>query len=219
MFGLGTSRRIAALLGSLAVGVALALSAPAQASARPVSPQEAASDFTAALTAVNAYWQRHWSEFSNTAYSPPKIIGLYDSNTQRLTCGTEVLGQNAWYCPSGDYLAFDATFMRSFYSYGDAFVYLASAHEFSHAIQVRLGQYQKQNIELQADCLAGAALAGAERDGLIVAEKGDQQELYNTLKALGDTAFTRGANHGSGNDRVTHYNLGVQYGAGRCLKL
>ncbi|MBH0780889.1 neutral zinc metallopeptidase [Nocardia sp. NEAU-351] len=184
-----------------------------------MSAQEAAADFTAALNAVDAFWRGHWSQFSNTAYSPPRIVGLYDSNTKRLTCGTEVLGQNAWYCPSGDYLAFDATFMRTFYSYGDAFIYLASAHEFAHAIQNRLGQYNKQNMELQADCLAGAALAGAQRDGLIVAEKGDQQELYNTLKALGDASYTRGANHGSGNDRVAHYNLGVQNGVGRCLKL
>ena len=46
--------------------------------------------------------------------------------------------------------------------------------------------------EQQADCLAGAALAMAERDGLVILDSGDFGEMANTVSDLGDHAGSHG---------------------------
>jgi len=52
---------------------------------------------------------------------------------------------------------------------GRAWVYLIIAHEWGHAIQARLSRRMVSvAAELQADCLAGATLAGAQRDRTLV---------------------------------------------------
>jgi predicted metalloprotease len=102
---------------------------------------------------------------------------------------------------------------------GNAWVYLIVAHEWGHAIQSRLNRYQVSvAAELQADCLAGATLTGARRDGLIRAQPGDSQKLGATLTALADTyPWTNQRDHGNSSQRIGSFNLGAERGAQACL--
>ena len=75
-----------------------------------------------------------------------------------------------------------------------------------------------QTYELQADCLAGAALQGATNDGIVQWGASDSQELYNALDILSDQLpWTDPESHGSRDQRVGSYNLGVDNGPLGCL--
>jgi hypothetical protein len=73
-------------------------------------------------------------------------------------------------------------------------------------------------VELQADCLAGATLAGAQQDGLIQLRPGVDRELGAALTALADSyPWTNKRDHGNAQQRIGAYNLGVRQGVPGCL--
>lgn len=96
-------------------------------------------------------------------------------------------------------MAWDVNLMRSGCRTGDAYVYVIVAHEWGHAVQNRLAiglRYVAR--ELQADCLAGAALDGADEDGTIVFEAGDGVELTRATAGLFDRfPWSKVDDHGS----------------------
>ena len=102
---------------------------------------------------------------------------------------------------------------------GDAWVYLIIAHEWGHAIQARLRADQVSvAAELQADCLAGATLFGAAERGLLRFERGDTQELQETLAAVADDfPWTTESDHGDARQRISAFNQGAQGGVRACL--
>jgi len=68
---------------------------------------------------------------------------------------------------------------------GDAFVYPVVAREWAHSMVPHLDlALVSEAYELQADCLAGAALQGAVDDGLVRLEPGDRQESTASLTAV-----------------------------------
>jgi|GEM_PF-1646468 len=105
-------------------------------------------------------------------------------------------------------------------SYGDFALVLAVAHEWSHHVQVALGLPDQRTIkeELQADCLAGAAISMAERQGLV--QQGDLREAVKmTRDLLGDPDWLpRDAPdaHGSGPQRVKWLTNGYDQGLSAC---
>jgi hypothetical protein len=109
--------------------------------------------------------------------------------------------------------------MEKGYAEGDTWPYLVIAHEWGHAIQARLGASLTEKAdELQADCLAGAALYGAAADGELVFETGDQRELASGLSELGDeTPWTSSADHGDSFERIRHFDEGRLHGIARCI--
>ena len=126
---------------------------------------------------------------------------------------------NAVYCSLGDYVAWDTGLMEKGYSNGDTWPYLVIAHEWGHAIQSRLGDSLREKAdELQADCLAGAALYGAAADGELIFETGDQMELASGLSALGDeTPWTSSSDHGDSFERVGAFAQGRLHGIAPCF--
>ena len=127
---------------------------------------------------------------------------------------------NAYYCPAGDFLAWDEELMAAGYrQIGDAWVYLIIAHEWGHAIQARLQREQVSvAAELQADCLAGAALQGSVDDGVLAIEPGDTQEITDTLVAVADDfPWSDSSSHGNAEQRVGAFNLGVSDGLRGCI--
>ncbi|MEX5718422.1 hypothetical protein [Geodermatophilus maliterrae] len=220
-----------AVKAGAAVGAAtvLAMSAgPALAQELP-GPSDASPDqeFTDAAAVVNQYWADHWTDYFTGSYTSPELLpgssigvpGLYDSNVEQLTCGQEDLPPlNAWYCGEGDYIIADYNLLNN-QDVGDSFIWLVVAHEWGHAVQARLDlPYQAVADELQADCLAGAALAGATADGSMLWDAGDDQELFDTLDALADeTPWTDPDSHGDTSQRVDAYNYGVLNGPNGCL--
>ncbi|MEW2805810.1 hypothetical protein AB0929_01545 [Streptomyces massasporeus] len=179
-------------------------------------------DIESAVQGVDAYWDAHWSEFFTETYVPPTVLGEYDGASADVpTCAGEPLADdNAFYCMTAeDYLAWDTDLMRSGYQYGDAFVYLVVAHEWGHAIQNRLeAELRTTDAELQADCLAGAELDGAARDGTVVFEEGDVDELRTALVRDADnTPWTKEGDHGSADERVGAFAMGQDLGVEGCL--
>ena len=136
-----------------------------------VTPEEAADDIRSAESVTDQFWTEHWSDYFTGTYRSPAIYGLYDGRDPastpvcRTAQGSVRFGpDNAAYCPdvSGPFIAYDASFMARAFREGDSFLYLVVAHEWGHAIADQLNQsLQAQAAELQADCLAGAALYGA----------------------------------------------------------
>ena len=98
-------------------------------------------------------------------------------------------------------------------------MYLVIAHEWGHAIQARLdNSLVWEGGELQADCLAGAALYGAAADGTLNFEAGDSNEIAMSLSALGDSSpWTDSTTHGDAFERVGAFDLGRTGGVAACL--
>lgn len=176
-------------------------------------------DKQTAVTAVDAFWSRHFAEQFKQPYRSPRVAGAY-TGTNGPRCGGEPsVPFNAVYCRPGDFLAWDDDLMAAGYSQiGDAWVYLIIAHEWGHAIQARLHSDRVSvAAELQADCLAGAALQGAAEDGLIAVEPGDSEELARTLAAVADDyPWTEESDHGNADQRTSAFNSGAEGGVAAC---
>jgi predicted metalloprotease len=173
-----------------------------------------------AVTVVDGFWRRHFAELSSQPYRRPHVVGGYVGTRGPTCAGQPALPFNAFYCPSQDFLAWDENLMNIGYrKVGTAWVYLIIAHEWGHSIQARLNRYQVSvAAELQADCLAGATLTGARRDGLIRTRPGDSQKVGATLTALADTyPWTNQRDHGNSSQRIGSFNLGAERGAQACL--
>jgi uncharacterized protein len=190
-----------------------------------VDPAELAQDIAIAEQVVNEFWTRHWNDTFPGVYTPPTVVGLYDGNDldpNLPTCAGEPLPpDNAVYCPPGDFVAWDVNLLARGLEIGDAWVYLIIAHEWGHAVQARIdASLNSTASELQADCLAGAALYGAVADGLLVLEEGDVREITNSLTAVADeTPFTNSEDHGDPFERIGAFDLGRTGGVRGCLPM
>jgi uncharacterized protein len=181
---------------------------------------EMKNDERGAVTAVDTFWRRYFTEQAGQPYQGPRVAGSY-VGTNGPPCGgePESVPFNAVYCLPGDFVAWDDNLMMAGYSQiGDAWVYLIIAHEWGHAIQARLREDRVSvAAELQADCLAGAALQGAADEGLITAEPGDSDEIAATLAAVADDyPWTDVSDHGNAEERTSAFNTGVQGGVRAC---
>ena len=213
-------------------------STPTRTSTRTATPSSTATDLTldsgvtidelkgdidGAQTIVDGFWTTHWSDYFTGSYVPPTVVGLYDGTDEDTapTCGGEPLeAYNAFYCPSNDSVAWDASLLvEGADRIGDSWVFLVIAHEWGHAIQARLdGTLVAQADELQADCLGAAALYGAAADGTLTFDMGDEQELVTSLSALADQMpWTMTADHGDAFQRVQWFTLGRNGGVNACL--
>jgi uncharacterized protein len=180
-----------------------------------------AGDEQTAVRIVNTFWQR-WFAAQHRRYVSPRVRGGY-TGTHGPRCGGEPsVPGNAYYCPSGNFLAWDENLMRAGYTQiGDAWVYLVIAHEWGHAIQAQLpDRFVSRAVELQADCLAGAALQGAADQGLVRIEPGDDEEIAQTLQAVADDyRWTDESSHGNARQRTAAFQGGVRDGVEGCLRL
>ncbi len=183
--------------------------------------EELADDIDIAVAAVDEFWRTHWNEFFTASYNSPTVVGLYDGTASNApTCnGTPLEANNAFYCKPEDFVAWDLSLMARGFEIGDSWVYLVVAHEWGHAIQARLDlSLVTVGSELQADCLAAAALYGSLADGTLYIEEGDTREIVSALNELGDeTPWTNSADHGDPFERVRFFDQGRQGGVETCL--
>jgi len=177
-------------------------------------------DEKTAVEATDTYWRRHFAEQFERPYTSPRVAGGYLGTDGPRCAGQPPVPFNAFYCPAGDFLAWDENLMASGYQQiGDAWVYLIIAHEWGHAIQARLDRaLVSVAAELQADCLAGAALQGAAQDGSITVEPGDSEELARTLAAVADDyPWTTESDHGNAEQRISAFDTGARGGPTACV--
>jgi len=106
---------------------------------------------------------------------------------------------------------------------GNRFVYLVVAHEFAHAVQQRLtntGQNSLvwQEIELQADCMAGALLVAANDAGRIDVDHDEVEDMYESLAALADAEpWADQGDHGNAWQRVGEFEVGATERMAGCV--
>ncbi|MGA5407616.1 neutral zinc metallopeptidase [Streptomyces lavendulocolor] len=183
----------------------------------PGADEDWATETADAVAVVDAFWSSHWNDHFTGAYQPPQVFGAYVAGSPEAPrCGDEAAAPgNAFYCPRGDFIAWDVTLMRDGHAQGDSWVYLVVAHEWAHAVQRRVSGLRAVAAELQADCLAGATLFGADD---LVFEEGDGEELAQALTALADeTPWTRSEDHGDARQRTTAFSNGGSGGVDACL--
>lgn len=185
---------------------------------------------TRALRDVERFWSAAYPTVSDGDRFTPVRGGYfpYTRTDPPPACGPErgEYQPNAFYCPPGDFIAWDAQTLipQLDEQFGPLLVAVVMAHEYGHAIQNRLGVTEQPTVvlEQQADCYAGAwvgdALAGrspAFRDITTA-------QLDNTVGGLlllrdqpGTPALSPQA-HGNAFDRIRAYQEGVEQGAERC---
>lgn len=190
------------------------------AGSRPTGEVESlATDERRAIEITDRFWRETFPEQFGRSYRSPQVKGGYTGRGGPSCGGQPSVPFNAFYCPSADFLAWDEELMAAGYDrIGDAWVYLIIAHEWGHAIQARLRRDRVSvAAELQADCLAGASLFGAAERGLVRIERGDTQELSQTLAAVADDfPWTEESDHGDARQRTAAFSEGAQDGVGAC---
>ncbi len=195
-------------------------------------PEDFDADYATALEVVNGFWTAHYRDHFFGDYVAPGLVsaspgvaGLYDGTVDRIACGPSFFqAGNAHYCgppytAGSHFVGFDVDLLRRAHELGDMFIYMIVAHEWGHAIQSGLitGGLGVQ-YELQADCLAGAALEGAVRNGTLVLEPGDFEEIDAGLTAVAD-AYPWGevSDHGNAAERIAFFRGGAQNGVSSCI--
>jgi predicted metalloprotease len=182
----------------------------------PMSPPgDMLADERSAVHAVDAFWKE-----TLKGYQSPEVRGGYTGTDGPSCAGKPAVQGNAFYCKPEDFLAWDQGLMSLGYQrIGNAWVYLIIAHEWGHAIQARVQKSRvSQAAELQADCLAGAALTGAVKKGLLGAEPSDAEQIEQTLTVSADkSAWTNTRDHGNARQRIEAYKLGQSRGVDGCF--
>jgi predicted metalloprotease len=185
------------------------------------------AEYTATLEQVIASLEEYWStalpEAFGVAYSSPKRYAYYrPEQGGGPRCGSEQApAKNAFYCPAGDFIAWDETgLMIPYYvQSGDFAAAFVLAHEFGHAMQARLPRQERLTVlsELQADCFAGAWSRHVQEKGLLQAGDLDEATLaVFSARDVPGTEFTDPAAHGTGFERTRAFADGYEAGPKRC---
>ncbi len=198
-----------------------------------VAATSSSSGIESAIDDVQAFWAVQLPNVYGIHYTPIPQDRLhpYGESNPPPACGGsgttpyKDVANNAFYCPSGDFLAWDAqalipTVQQQF---GDFAVALVAAHELGHAIQERTGTSAGSTIplELQADCFAGAWAqhATTTTNDTFNVKKGDLDEALSGYlyfrDPTGTDPTTEGA-HGSAFDRISAFDDGLSGGVQRC---
>ena len=175
------------------------------------------------IASLEAYWETALPEAFGVPYSSPSRYSYYRSDEGGgPSCGgQQAPPKNAFYCPAGDFIAWDETgLMIPYYvQAGDFAAAFVLAHEFGHAMQARLPEQERLGLltELQADCFAGAWARSVQEEGLLQAGDLDEATLaVFSARDVPGTDFTDPRAHGSGFERTRAFADGYEGGAGAC---
>ena len=175
------------------------------------------------LGSLEEYWAQALPEAFGVPYSSPSRYVYYrpEDEPGPSCAGEQAPPQNAFYCPAGDFIAWDETgLMIPYYvQSGDFAAAFVLAHEFGHAMQQRLPERERLGVlnELQADCFAGAWAGAMQERGLLEAGDLDEATLaVFTARDVPGTPFTDPRAHGSGFERTRAFADGYESGPGRC---
>jgi uncharacterized protein len=175
------------------------------------------------IASLDEFWARELPATFDAGYTRPAEFVWYRSDREAgPRCGgEEAPARNAFYCPDGDFIAWDETgLMIPYYvSSGDFAAAFVLAHEFGHAMQFRLPEQEQLGVlrELQADCFAGAWSREVQEQGLL--DAGDLDEATLAVFSARDvpgTPFTDPRAHGTGFERTRAFADGYEGGAGTC---
>lgn len=200
-------------------------------------PQPYDDFLQASLADIQDYWRRTYPEVYGTPFTELAggIWASYPGRAEPLPSGCPsdpseqyVAQGNAFYCPVGDYIAYDDHDLipALTQSFGNSAVGIVFAHEFGHSIQHRVGAFTSSTPtvywEQQADCFAGSWTAHVARGESSRLTFGDD-DIKAGLSAmvavkdptLGEDVLSGGA-HGNAFDRVGAFENGFKGGAAAC---
>lgn len=198
------------------------------------TPGQLPATVEATTRSLRAYWtdvmprvyDRQFRELRGGIQAKTESSRAWSCGGQRVTY--DDMKGNAFYCggPRDDYIAYDAGFLLPQLNeqFGSLTPSVVLAHEFGHAIQARAGVEAPSVVrELQADCLAGAWVAFAQRSSSdpVAIDASALDSSVRALPALRDqpgTAATNPQAHGLAFDRVNAYQTGYDDGAERCAQ-
>jgi predicted metalloprotease len=173
--------------------------------------------------------QRSWAKQMPNYHDATLVV--FRQST-RSGCGTAVEAIGPFYCPNDRKVYIDLSFYdelrRKFGAPGDFAQAYVIAHEVGHHVQNQLGLLRDQRnhsieIELQADCLAGAWGKDAELRGEV--ENGDLEEALNAATQIGDDTLQKREQgyvqpetwtHGSSAQRRASFKKGYDGGPKAC---
>ncbi|WP_062344931.1 neutral zinc metallopeptidase [Herbidospora yilanensis] len=177
-------------------------------------------DVRLARCMTEEFWTQQFTASGGT-YQPISRFVEYNGDDGP-ACGDQpAVPNNAFYCPDGHFIAYDATWLQSLYDQlGDGAVYLVIPHEFGHSVQNQLMSNFEFSVqaELQADCYAGGTLNGLIAANRLQAQEGDDVELMANLEAAGDPtdAWWEPGAHGTAQQRQLNFARGFERGVGAC---
>jgi len=234
------ARRRFGTLGALAIltvaALGVSMAGPGSAGAERSS---SASGYSAGVDASIADIQQFWSDqlpdtYGVTYRSIPsdRLFAFSESDPPpacdaggRGTTPYEDVRGNAFYCSSGDFIAWDeqVLFSKLRRQFGEFAVALVLAHEWGHAIQARTDTRLGATvyIEMQADCFAGAwtrHVANANHTSLRLGSD-DLDTALGGYLVFRDPVGTDGGQsgaHGNAFDRVSAFQDGYRDGVSAC---
>jgi predicted metalloprotease len=186
---------------------------------------------------VDEYWSRRFAElYPGEAYTPldPTHLHPYGSNDPPPTCGGTGLADyaslkgNAFYCPAGDFVAWDTDALTPglLSEFGALTLAVVVAHELGHRVQalhgILDGRFATFVTEQQADCFAGAWTSHAAEGGsesFDVTQDDLDRALAGFLKIrdpVGTNTLRDPRAHGSAFQRVNAFEDGFVEDASKC---
>jgi predicted metalloprotease len=195
----------------------------------PVASDDPEAVVEAAIDDVSAFWRTEFPDVYGGRFEDLAGFYPYGPDTEPPPCGTpppdyEQIADNAFYCPSDDIIAWDASSLipELNENFGSFTVAIVIAHEFGHAIQARADAFDRSvDLELQADCFAGAWTARVQAGDAtgFSPDDVDLDQAVAGIIAVRDAPGTSADDpvaHGSGFDRVAAFQDGNQRGAESC---
>ena len=168
---------------------------------------------------IDIFWQQNFNSFRRR-YTQPRMFHYYQPFMT--PCGNALMN-NAFYCSASNGIYYDYNFIsRTYSNVGDFAAVSILAHEWGHLVQAQLGilrgRYFSIQLELQADCFAGAYTKYAEATNKL--EEGDLEEagvgLFNSGDQRGTPWFNPQA-HGKPMQRINAFLTGYNGGVGACF--
>jgi predicted metalloprotease len=208
----------------------------------PDKPPRAYDDFLlAVMTDLELWWSQIYPTIYGETFTPleGEVYAAYPGRPDDIPgCGTpyttyeDVREYVAFYCGVGDFIVYDdgedgllAELAREF---GAATIGTVLAHEYAHAIHLRIGALDRALptilTEQQADCWAGAWTARAARGEAATVRFSDGDvragliAMTKVSDPIGIDQFVDGG-HGTGFDRVGAFQVGYTEGPERCAEL
>ena len=192
-----------------------------------------------ALADIQAWWTQEYPRLYGEPFTQ-LAGGIFAAYPERTTpipgCGfpntsyQEVSDYGAFYCPDGDFMAYDDGELGVIYELAERFspsvVAVVMAHEFGHAVQFRTGVLDRDlptiYTEQQADCFSGA-WARRVQDGLAAGLTFGDEDIRTGLIALVAVADPVGTSvlepggHGAAFDRIGAFQEGFIGGVDNCV--
>lgn len=174
---------------------------------------------------LEGYWDTAFEAQWNRSFTNPCVVMEYDAQHFDYSdeCGLnpETASRNAFYCGNVEGVFWDGpTFFHDIYAeIGPSAVTIILAHEYGHWVQDLSDAYPENpyNVEMQADCYAGAFLGAAIASGYL--ENTDIDEIIRIMARFGQPRWSgrwTEVTYGSALERNQAIFIGFDGGTAAC---